>query len=126
MKIPYKKQRSTSALICTILFGSYSLYGIYAGADSTSAFITLIVSICYFIFFLFDKETYYFTLQNGNIKTRKIFGKIFSLSKIERIDETENKLVLKSKSSELQIDKKVIPSETLDMFKTELKKYNLV
>ena len=126
MKIPYKKQRSTSALISAILWGTYGLYGIYIGVNSTFDYIAPIVSICYLIYFLFDKETYYFTLQNGNIKTRKIFGKIFSLSKIERIDETENKFVLKSKSSELQIDKKVIPSETLDIFKTELKKYNLV
>ena len=126
MKIPYKKQRSISALISAILWGTYGLHGIYTGVNSTFDYIAPIVSICYLIYFLFDKETYYFTLQNGNIKTRKIFGKIFSLSKIERIDETEIKLVLKSKSSEFKIDKKVIPSETLDMFKTELKKYNLV
>jgi len=123
MKIPYKKQRSTSALISAILWGTYGFYGIYTGVNSTFDYIAPIVCISYFIYYLFDKETCYFTLENGNIKTRKIFGKRITLSEIERVDEEENKLILKSKNSEFQIDKQIIPSETLDRFKIELKKY---
>jgi len=123
MKIPYKKQRSTSALISAILWGTYGFYGIYTGVNSTFDYIAPIVSICYFIYYLFDKETCYFTLEDGNIKTRKIFGKRITLSEIERVDEEENKLILKSKNSEFQIDKQIIPSETLDRFKIELKKF---
>ena len=123
MKIPYKKQRSISALISAILWGTYGLHGIYTGVNSTFDYIAPIVSICYFIYYLFDKETCYFTLEDGNIKTRKIFGKRITLSEIERVDEEENKLILKSKNSEFQIDKQIIPSETLNRFKIELKKF---
>ena len=38
-----------------------------------------------------------------NIKTRKIFGKRISLSEIERVDEEENKFILKSKNYELSV-----------------------
>jgi len=93
MKIPYKKQRSTSALISAILWGTYGFYGIYTGVNSTFDYIAPIVCISYFIYYLFDKETCYFTLENGNIKTRKIFGKRISLSEIQRVDEEENKFI---------------------------------
>ena len=125
MKIPYKKQRSTSALISGILWGIYGAYGVYQGINSTVDYVAPILSICYFIFFLFDKETLYFTLENGNIKTRKFLGKRISLSEIEYIDENEDQFILKSKNLDLQIDKQVIPFETLDRFKATLKKFNL-
>ncbi len=109
-----------------ILWGAHGFHRMSQGVNSKFDYLAPILSVCYLFYFLYDQKTSYFKIENGYLKTQNIFEKRISLSEIEDVEETENKFILKSKSSELQIDKQIIPSETLNMLKMELKKFNLI
>jgi len=125
MKIPYKKKRDLISLISAILWGIYAGYGLTKESPNTFDYLALICSVGYFLYFLFDKKIYYLTIRDGIIKTRKIFGKSIPLSEIKRIVLNDKKYMLITDKSEIQIDTKIIDSETLNKFKAELEKLNV-
>ena len=75
MKISYKRKRDYMSLTSSIILGVYGGVGLLKETSNAINYIALICSILFLLSFFFDKRTYYLTLKNGKLRTRKIFGK---------------------------------------------------
>lgn len=125
MEILYKKKRDFMDLISSISWGILAVIGILDGEMKAFGYLSLFCSISYLLYFSFDKKEYYLTIKNGILKTGKFLRKKIKLSEIERIIETETKIILKNKRTELTIKTEIIDAESFSELKRELKKLNV-
>jgi len=125
MRLPYKEKRNLMYLVSSTLWGIYAVNGFLKEKTDNWTLIALFCSICFFLYFIFEKKTYYLTLKEGIIKTGKIFGKKVPLTEITKIVENEKNYILKTNELELRIEKILLEPEMLNEFSTELKKYNV-
>lgn len=127
MKVPYKKKRDIKNLFIAISWGILAGNGFINSDDpKIIRYGTLLYSISYFLYYVFDKKIYYLTIREGIIKTGKFFGKKIPLTEIKRIIVMDKKYILKTVSnSELQINTEIIESKSLDKLTTELKKFDI-
>lgn len=126
MKVPYKKKRDIKNLFLAISWGIFAGNGLINSYSNIFNYVTLFYSISYFLYYVLDKKTYYLTIREGIIKTRKFFGKKIPLTEIKRIIVMDKKYILKTVSnSELQINTEIIESKSLDKLTTELKKFDI-
>ncbi len=123
MKIPYKKKRITVNLILGLIWMIYAV--ILTQLNYNSSWIDygwFIMSIAYFILYLYQKREKYLTIEDGIIKQNWPCGKKLNLSKIKYNRHFAGDIILKTDENNLSINGALIDEKTYDGLKEELKK----
>ena len=125
MKIPYKTKRDYWDLFMAIMWAFFAFTSKVRDDEGWLKYVPIILAVFLFLYFIFDKKTYYLKLENGILKQSRLFGKKMKLSEIKQIEKMASIYILKTNNAEFKINTKLIPAEILNELNTELEKINI-
>ena len=86
----------------------------------------IVISAMYLIlYFFYERENKYLTLENGVLKVNSPFGKKSNLSDVKQIRKFAGDYVLKTDKTELTIHTHIIDPDSLSELNAELEKLNV-
>lgn len=125
MKIQHKKRQININLIFGIIWLSYFFIRLLNDEVHWIDYGWLVISLAYFIYYLYQKKYSYVTIDNGIIIVNGPLGKNLNLIEVKQIKKFAGDYILKSDNKELTINTQLIDPNSLATLNAELEKLNV-
>ncbi|WP_150452660.1 hypothetical protein [Arenibacter lacus] len=125
MKIQHKKSQININLIFGIIWLSYFFIRLLNDEVHWIDYGWLVISLAYFIYYLYQKKYSYVTIDNGIIIVNGPLGKNLNLIEVKQIKKFAGDYILKSDNKELTINTQLIDPNSLATLNAELEKLNV-
>jgi hypothetical protein len=126
MKINFTKKQLHLNLMYALLFsiiGGFSI--LITDADPWTLVLFILLPIGNFLGYIYQKQYQYLTIENGSIRTNKLFPKEVQLSAIKTIEKYAGSYILKTDTKKLRIDTTIIAPNSLTALDAALEKLNI-
>lgn len=124
MKIHYKKKRLNVNLIFGVIWIIFGVTAILFFSDNFFNYGYLALGVFYFILYIFESKRQYLTITNRTISKNQLITKKINLKDIKAIKKFAGDYKLKTDTTELTINTRLIEEKSLSDLETVLKGLN--